>query len=150
MLLAVGKAASPSPAGRFTGLGFRGVRRTRGSSGPSRPAPRALRWEPSAAGPWEALQSTVNSQGSCFPVLVSLTFMLEQWAKPTLFPLRNEDPGIPWRGEFLSAFLLLLLFLNQIQTVPSVPCFRFLTLATTELRLFGQLVPSPGVPLLLL
>lgn len=60
--------------------------------------------------------------------------MSEQWGKASpLFPLRNENPSVLQRGEFLSAFLLLLLFLSKIQSAPGVPCFRFLTLATTEL-----------------
>lgn len=88
----------------------------------------------------------MNSQGSCFLVRVSLTvFVRAVGQSPPPFPLRNGSPSIPLRGEFRSALLLLLLFLSKIQTAPRVPYFSFLTLATTELQLFGQLVPSPGV-----
>lgn len=145
MLLAVGKSVFHSLAARFTVLGFLGVQRTHDSSEPSRPAPWTSQWEPSAAELWEALQSTVASQGSCFPVLLSLPVSVRVMGQsPPSFPLRNENHSIPQRGEFPSAFLLLLLFL-KIQTAPSAPCFRFLTLATTELQLLGQLVPSSGV-----
>lgn len=121
-----------SLAARFTVLGFLGVQRTRDSSEPSRPAPWSSRWEPSAAELWEASLSTVASQGSCFPVLSLPVSVRVMGQSPPPFPLRNENLSIPQRGELPSAFLLLLLFL-KIQTAPSVPCFRFLALATTEL-----------------
>lgn len=54
----------------------------------------------------EALQSTVNSQGSCFPVLVSVAVYVRAVGKaPPPFPLRNENPSVPQRGKLLSAFL---------------------------------------------
>lgn len=101
----------------------------------------------------EALQSTVNSQGSCFPVSVSVAVYVRAAGKaPPASPLRNENSSIPQRGELLSASLLLLSFLSKVQSAASVPCFRFLRLATTELPSSpASWFPAPArAPLLLL
>lgn len=95
LLLAVGKSVFHSLAARFTVLGFLGVPRTRDSSEPSRPAPWTSQWEPSAAELWEALQSTVASQGSCFPVLLSLPVSLSLSGMRTIAFLRGESFLLP-------------------------------------------------------
>lgn len=69
--------------------------RTRDSSEPSRPAPWTSQWEPSAAELWEALQSTVASQGSCFPVLSSLPVSLSLSGMRTIAFLRGESFLLP-------------------------------------------------------
>lgn len=103
--------------------------------------------EPQYSGQQEAWQSTVNSQGSCFPVLVSVVVCVKAVGKALPpFPLRNENPSIPQRGELLSAFLLPLSFLSKMQSAPSVPCFRFLRLATAGLQSSrpARSQPRPG------
>lgn len=144
----------PSPPGRFTVLGSLGVQgETLGSSGPSVACSLGSPVETQYSGLQETLQSTVNSQGSCFPVLVSVAVYVRAVGKaPPPFPLRNEKSGIPERGELLSAFLLLLSFLSKVQSAASVPCFGFLRLATTELPSSpASWFPAPARgPLLLL
>lgn len=144
----------PSPAGRFTVLGSLGVQgETLGSSGPSMACSVGSPVETQYSGLQEALQSTVNSQGSCFPVSVSVAVYVRAAGKaPPPPPLRNENSSIPQRGELLSASLLLLSFLSKVQSAASVPCFRFLRLATTELPSSpASWFPAPArAPLLLL
>lgn len=99
--------------------------------------------EPQYSGQQEAWQSTVNSQGSCFPVLVSVAVCVRAVGKALPpFPLRNGNPSIPQRGELLSAFLL-------PQDAVSPQCSMLPVPKAGHRRApelpAGRLGPSPGV-----
>lgn len=106
-------------------------------------------------GPLEAMQSAVNSQGSCFlswcHFPVSVRRAVGQRPRPFFIPfVRNENQKhSSARGSFFPAFLFLLLFLNK-NPVRVSHCLRFLTPATAQSSPAPRPVGSkPGSQLLL-